>query len=410
MESSRLAYDPYDPDVNADPFPVYARLRAESPLYHNPERGFWALSRHADVSAALADSARCSSDHGPMLDRGAWGPQARAYLSFVAMDPPDHTRMRAIVARGFTARRVAALEPMIRAIARGYVARAVEKGSFDFAQELSARIPLDVISELMGVPPSDRAGVRRRSAPLTGRSEDGAGGPGAMTERGPGAMTEEAVRDLLSLGGYYASIVAERRTAPRDDLVSVLVADGGLSDEEIVAFMFLLVGAGSETTTHLLNAAWYWAWRDPAQRAAAFGGAVVPWMEETLRFDTPAHGTARRLTEPTELYGTLLPAGTRMWLLIGSANRDERVFASPDSYDLTRDTSRAISFGAGRHHCLGAPLARLEARVTLEELVRAVDPDYDVDPGGIVRTAHANVQGMVRLPTRVKPRLPSAHG
>ncbi|NUW39679.1 cytochrome P450 [Nonomuraea rhodomycinica] len=315
MEPPSLAYDPYDPDVNADPFPVYARLRAESPLYHNPERGFWALSRHADVSAALADSARYSSDHGPMLDRGAWGPGARAYLSFVAMDPPDHTRMRAIVARGFTARRVAALEPMIRDIARGHVARAVEKGSFDFAQELSARIPLDVISELMGVPPSDRAGVRRHSAPLTGRSEDGArltarSGDGA---RGPGAMTEEAVRDLLSLGGYYASIVAERRAAPRDDLVSVLVADGGLSDEEIVAF-------------------------------------------------------------------------------------------------LTRDTSRAISFGAGRHHCLGAPLARLEARVTLEELVRAVDPDYDVDPGGIARTAHANVQGMVRLPTRVKPRLPSAHG
>ncbi|MBN6053989.1 cytochrome P450 [Nonomuraea sp. RK-328] len=402
MEPPSLAYDPYDSAVNADPFPVYARLRAESPLYHNPERDFWALSRHADVSAALTDSARYSSDHGPMLDRGAWGPQARAYLSFVAMDPPDHTRMRAIVARGFTARRVAALEPMIRDIARGYVARAVEKGSFDFAQELSARIPLDVISELMGVPPSDRAGVRRRSAPLTSRSEDG--------PRGPAAISEEAVRGLLSLGEYYASIVAERRAAPRDDLVSVLVADGGLSDEEIVAFMFLLVGAGSETTTHLLNAAWYWGWREPAQRAAAFGGAVVPWMEETLRYDTPAHGTARRLTEPTELYGTLLPAGTRMWLLVGSANRDERVFPAPDAYDLTRDTSRAISFGAGRHHCLGAPLARLEARVTLEELVRAVEPGYDVDPGGIVRTAHANVQGMVRLPTRVKPRLPSAHG
>ncbi|MEV0201488.1 cytochrome P450 [Nonomuraea sp. NPDC050691] len=402
MEPPSLAYDPYDPAVNADPFPVYARLRAESPLYHNPERGFWALSRHADVSAALADSVRYSSDHGPMLDRGAWGPGARAYLSFVAMDPPDHTRMRAIVARGFTARRVAGLEPMIRDLARAYVARAVEKGSFDFAQELSARIPLDVISELMGVPPSDRADVRRRSAPLTGPSGDGA--------RGPGAISEEAVRGLLSLGEYYASIVAERRAAPRDDLVSVLVADGGLSDEEIVAFMFLLVGAGSETTTHLLNAAWYWAWRNPAQRAAAFGGAVVPWMEETLRYDTPAHGTARRLTEPTELHGTLLPAGTRMWLLVGSANRDERVFPEPGAYDLTRDTSRAISFGAGRHYCLGAPLARLEARVTLEELVRAVDPGYDLDPGGIVRTAHANVQGMVRLPTRVKPRLPSAHG
>jgi cytochrome P450 len=382
-------YTPFDPSINDDPYPVYARLRREAPIYHNPDLGFWALSRHADVSAAFTDSARFSSDHGPMLDRGAWGPRARTYLSFVAMDPPEHTRMRAIVSRSFTPRRVAALEPMIRQIARGYVEQGLERGTFDFARDLSARLPLDVISELMGVPPSDRAEVRRNSDALVRYDPQG-------------AMADAGLKSILSLGDYYRSIVAERQAAPRDDLVSALVGDGGLTDEEIVAFIFLLLGAGSETTTHLLSAAWYWAWRNPDQRAAAFAGAITPWVEESLRYDTPAHGLARRLTEPTELHGTLVPKDAKIWLLVGSANRDEAVFADPDVYDLTRDTSRAISFGAGRHYCLGGPLARLEARVTLEELTKAVAPDYEIDQAGIKRIAHGNVRGMVRLPTTVR--------
>ncbi|MFI6905677.1 cytochrome P450 [Nonomuraea sp. NPDC050394] len=392
-----LVYSPFDPAVIEDPFPVYARMRSEAPLYRNEALGFWALSRHADVAAALPDSDLYSSDHGPMIDPGAWGPKARSYLSFVAMDPPDHTRMRAIVARGFTQRRVAALEPMVRRMARAYVAAAVEKGSFDFATELSARLPLDVISELIGVPSSDRAEIRGRSDALLRYDPNG-------------EMGEDGLTSIIGLGDYYASVVAERRESPRDDLVSVLVADDGLDDGEIVAFLMLLVGAGAETTTHLLNAAWYHAWRHPAQRAAAFAGAIGEWAAETLRYDTPAHGIARRLTREIELYGERLPPGAKIWLLIGSANRDESAFPEAGAYDLTRDTSRAISFGAGRHHCLGAALARLEARVTLEELVRAVEPDYDVDPSGIRRASHGNVRGMVTLPTTVQPRLRFGHG
>ncbi|MFI7634509.1 cytochrome P450 [Nonomuraea sp. NPDC049400] len=385
-----VAYNPYDPGVNDDPYPVYERLRSEAPIYHNAELGFWALSRHADVAAALGDSARLSSDHGPMLDPGAWGPQARTYLSFVAMDPPEHTRMRAIVSRAFTPRRVAALEPMIRQIARGYIEEGLERGTFDFARDFAAKLPLDVISELMGVPPSDRADVRRKSDVLVNYDPDG-------------KMSDKGLKSLLSLGEYYASIVADRQAAPRDDLVSALVGDGGLSVEEIVAFLFLLIGAGSETTTHLLSAAWYWAWRNPAQRAAAFGGAIAQWAEESLRYDTPAHGLARRLTEPIEWHGVLVPAGAKVWILIGSANRDESVFPDPDLYDLGRDTSKAISFGVGRHYCLGGPLARLEARVALEELTKAVSMDYDIDQEGIRRTVHTNVRGMLRLPTTVTP-------
>ncbi|MFC4119735.1 cytochrome P450 [Nonomuraea zeae] len=385
-----VSYSPYDPVVNDDPYPVYARLRREAPLYHNSDLGFWALSRHADVAAALTDSALLSSDHGPVLDEGAFGPRARTFLSFVAMDPPDHTRMRATISRGFTPRRVAALEPMIRQIARGYIEEAVERRTFDFARDIAAKLPLDVISELVGVPPSERAGVRRSTSALLAYDPEG-------------KIVEEGVKTIVSLGDYYRTIIAERRAAPRDDLVSVLVADEELTDDDIAAFLFLLIGAGAETTTHLLGAAWYWAWRNPDQRAVAFGGAITRWVEESLRYDTPAQGTARRLTEPTEWYGTRVPAGAKMWLLIGSANRDENVFPDPDVYDLERDTGKAISFGAGRHFCLGGPLARLEARVALEELTRAVSPDYDIDAEGIRRTSHGNVRGMTRLPTTVKP-------
>ncbi|WP_327085633.1 cytochrome P450 [Nonomuraea sp. NBC_01738] len=392
-----LHYTPFDPAIIADPFPVYARLRGEAPLYRNDDLDFWALSRHEDVAAALPDSGLYSSDHGPLIDKSAWGPQARSTLSFVAMDPPEHTRMRAVVSRGFTPRRVAALEPMVRKIARDHVAEAVAKGSFDFAGDLSARVPLDVISELLGVPHGDRAEIRARSDALVRYDPQG-------------HMPDSALQGIIGLGEYYAAIVAERRAAPRDDLVSVLAAEDGLSDEEIVPFLFLLVGAGAETTTHLLNAAWFQGWRHPGQRAAAFGGAITPWAEETLRYDPPVHGIARRLTRPLDLYGTRLPEGAKVWLLIGSANRDESVFPAADRYDLTRDASKALSLGAGRHYCLGGPLARLEARVTLEELVAAVEEDYEVDPEGIRRTSHGNVRGMVALPTTVQPKLRFGHG
>ncbi|MFI6497757.1 cytochrome P450 [Nonomuraea typhae] len=390
-------YSPYDPAVIEDPYPVYAWMRRESPLYRNEDLDFWALTRHADVAAALPDGDLYSSDHGPLLNPGDWGPRARDYISFLAMDPPEHTRLRAIVSRGFTPRRVAALEPMIRQIARSYVAECVEKGSFDFVRDLSACVPLDVISELAGIPPADRADVRLRSKPLL--------------HRDPRAdMAELDVKTIFRLVDYYGAVAAERRASPRDDLVSVLVAEDGLSDGEIVAFLMLLIGAGAETTTHLLSAAWYHGWRHPGQRATAFAGAIEEWAAESLRYDTPAQGLARRLTRETEMYGRRVPAGAKMWLLIGAANHDEEVFPDAGAYTLTRDQSRAISFGAGRHFCLGAALAKLEARITLEELVAAVDPSYEVDTAGIRRIGHGNVRGMRRLPTTVQPRLRFGHG
>jgi cytochrome P450 len=418
-----LGFSPFDYAIHEDPFPVYARLREEAPVYHNPEIDFWALSRHADVAAALPDSTLFSNAYGPVLDAEVWGPDAERYLSIVAMDPPRHTAMRGLVNKWFTPRRVALLEERIRQIALGHLEPALERGAFDFAAEFSAPLPLDVISELIGVPDVDKALVRKYGSTMMARTD------------GKGA-DDEQISASMSLIGYYSALVAERRAAPLgDDLLSVLMserysadpgtparpysadpgtparpysADPGtparLTDAEIVAFLFLLIGAGSETTTHLLGSAWYWAWRFPDERDKAFSGRITEWIEETLRYDSPASAVARRLTTDHELHGTKIPAGARMWLLITSANRDERAFPDPDRYDLGRDTSRMVAFGAGRHYCVGSALGRLEAKVALEALVERVSSAYEIDPAGIRRLRSSNVRGFAALPTVVEAR------
>jgi cytochrome P450 len=395
-----LVFDPYAYAFHEDPYPTYARLRDEAPVYHNPEMGFWALSRHGDVMDGFRDSERFSSSHGVSLDAAASGPDAHRTMSFLALDPPRHGRMRGLVSRGFTPRRVVELEPSIRALAVRYLDEAVERGSFDFIGDFAGRLPMDVISELIGVPEADRAEVRRLSDLLVHREE-------GVTDVPPAG-----IEAAFSLVAYYADMLAERRRARTDDLTSALLdaeIDGDrLSDDEIMGFLFLMVVAGNETTTKLLGNAWYWAWRNPAQAAipVADPGRITDWVEETLRYDTSSQILARITTRPVELHGTTIPAGERDVLLPGSANRDERVFEHPDVYDLDRnrgDDRQIASFGFGRHFCMGASLARLEARVALEELMARVRA-WDIDESGIVRVHSVNVRGFAALPTTVQAR------
>ena len=391
-----LSFSPYDYEFHNDPYPVYAWLRAEAPVYRNDELDFWALSRYDDVLTGFRDQAAFSNAYGVMIERSMWTPDASRFISFLAMDPPEHTAMRGLISRAFTPRRVAALEPRIREIASRYIDAAIDRGSFDFMADLAAALPLDVISELIGVPEADRARVRRTVDQMLHREEGVRGVPPAAVEAG------------MSITEYYLSLIAAKRRAPAADLISALLDAGTvgvpLTEAELVAFLFLLVGAGSETTTHLLGSAWYWAWRNPAQRAAAFGGNIAGWIEETLRYDSPAQVVARLAARDLDLHGARVPAGAQVLLLPGSANRDDRVFPSPDDYDLGRDTSKLISFGSGRHFCLGAPLGRLEARVALELLVARVRPGYEIDPDGISRVHSVNVRGFASLPTTVTPR------
>ncbi len=393
-----VVYDPYSYAIHEDPYPTYTRLREEAPVYHNAERGFWALSRHADVMAAFRDSERFSSAEGVSIDPAASGPNAHRTMSFLAMDPPQHGRMRGLVSRGFTPRRVAEMEDRIRALTIEHLEPALDGASFDFVADLAGKVPMDVISEMLDVPRADRAELRRLSDLLVHREE-------GITDVPP-----SGVEAALALVVYYADLIADRRANPGDDLVSALCAaeiDGDrLSDDEITSFLFLMVVAGNETTTKLLAHAWYWAWRNPDERAKVFGDLtrIPDWVEETLRYDTSSQLLARVTTCDVTLHEVTIPAGDRVVLLAGSANRDPRAFTNPDVFNLDANRDAGIaSFGMGRHFCMGASLARLESRVVLEELVRRV-AHYDIDEAGASRVHSVNVRGFATLPTTVAVR------
>jgi cytochrome P450 len=393
-----LSYDPYDYAIQDDPYPVYAWLRENAPLYHNDEHDFWALSRHADVAAATRGEAVFSNRMGVSLDPASWGPHAKYAMSFLAMDPPEQTRLRALVSRGFTPRRVQELEPQIRSLACEYLDRAVESGSFDLIDDFAGKLPMDVICELMGVPKQDRAELRRLADLVVHRTPDRRDVP------------QEGLDAALALFTYFTDMIAQRRRTPTDDLTSALVAadvDGDrLSDAEIIGFVFLMIVAGNETTTKLLGNCVYWGWRNPEQlaRVLADDSLVPGWVNETLRYDTSSQLVARYLLQDVALHGQVAPAGAQLVLLLGSANRDPAVFADPDRYDIDRDTSQLISFGGGRHYCLGANLARMEANVALTELVARVREIEVDEPAGVQRVHSSNVRGFAHLPVVVGRR------
>ncbi|MEV4648292.1 cytochrome P450 [Saccharopolyspora sp. NPDC049357] len=396
--SSGVVFSPYDYAVHADPYPTYARLRDEAPVYHNAELDFWALSRHSDVAALFRDNTRLSNANGVSLDPAAWGPYAHKTMSFLALDDPRHNRLRSLVSRGFTPRRVRDLQPRILELARHHLRPALESGEFDFVADFAGKFPMDVISELMGVPEADRDRLRELADTVMHRDE------------GVFDVPQAAMEASLNLVAYYADMLAERRRERTDDLTSALLdaeIDGDrLSDEEIIAFLFLMVVAGNETTTKLLANAAHWAHLNPAEQAKPFHDPdrVSDWIEETLRYDTSSQMVARTATEDIRLHGTTIPAGARVLLLVGSANRDPRAFDDADRYDLDRRTdTQIVSFGGGTHFCLGAHLARLEARIALTEFVELVK-SYDVDTDRAQRVHSSNVRGFATLPVRVESR------
>ena len=392
-------YDPYAYATHEDPYPIYARLREEAPVYRNEEIGFWALSRHADVLAGFKDSAGLSSAQGVSLEPSASHPQAHTTMSFLAMDPPRHDLIRGLVSRGFTPRRIADLEPRVRVLARGYLERLAEQGRCDFTADLAGRVPMDVISEMLGLPEADRTEVRAWADALVHREE-------GMRDVPPAGM--EAGARMIA---YFNDLIAEHRRTKYDDLTTALIEaelEGEtLSDWDVLAFLFLMIVAGNETTTKLLGNAVYWLWRNPEERARLREdpGLIPAWIEETVRYDPSTQSLARTLTHDLELHGETMKQGDRVVLLIGSANRDQRVFADADRYDITRDTGDMVSFGHGTHFCLGAALARLEARVTLEEFFSRF-ADYEIEPGGISRVHSINVRGFAKLPMELRHRHP----
>jgi len=390
--------DPYDYDFHEDPYPYYKRLRDEAPLYRNDERNFWALSRHEDVLKGFRNSTALSNKHGVSLDPVSRNDEAHRVMSFLALDDPAHLRLRTLVSKGFTPRRIRELEARVTEIAVQHLEIALQSDSFDFVDDFAGKLPMDVISELMGVPEEDRVRIRALADGVMHREDGMADVP---------ASAIAASGELLV---YYADMVKRRRRNVSDDLTSALVEaeiDGDkLTDDEIMAFLFLMVVAGNETTTKLLANAAYWGFKNPDQLAPVFDDhSQIPlWVEETLRYDTSSQILARAVVEDLTFYGTTVPAGDVLVLLAGSANRDERAFDDPDEYRIGRDIgSKLVSFGSGAHFCLGAHLARMEARVALAELFKRIR-GYDVDESASVRVHSSSVRGFAHLPITVEKR------
>ncbi|MBL7489836.1 cytochrome P450 [Frankia sp. AgB1.9] len=387
-----VEFNPYDPATYRDPYPVYRALRDEAPVFHNPDLRFWALSRHADVLAAHNDWDTYSSAGGVTIE----GTEAGSPM-IILRDPPEHRWHRKIVGKVFTPRRMLDLEPYIRRRAGELLDRFADSDEFDIVREFSVTLPLDVISELLGIPEEHRATVNEAAD--------------AMLMRGDGADDEQVFAESAgTLLNLYLSLVAERRKKPTGDPISLLIEtkvaddeDGATRamDDDEIAFRFIeLSVAGHETVAKAIPNGLMALTRFPEQRRLLLAdpSRYDRAAGETLRFDAPSQLQGRTTKRDVELHGVTIPAGDRVMLITGSALRDERVYENPDVFDLNRrDEPSTVFFGFGIHRCLGAHLARLEVRVALEEVLRRF-PDFVADPTRAVMKVSSNVRGAANLP------------
>ncbi|HEX4216830.1 MAG TPA: cytochrome P450 [Acidimicrobiales bacterium] len=389
-------WDPYDVELDTDPHPAWKRLRDEEPVYWNNRFGFFALSRHADVEAAHRMPRELSSAYGTVLEIMTTPGDERSAGTkrLIVLDPPEHDRLRALVSRAFTVRRIAQLEPEVRRICADLLDARVGAGGFDYLGEFGSIIPSEVISALLGVPGADRAGVRD----LIDRV--------FHIEPGVGMINETSMAASGALLGYLGDQLEERRRSPRDDMMTALVhatidEDGetrGLTSEEALGFANLLLAAGTETTARLLGWAVVLLDQHPHQREvlARDPGAVPGAIDEVLRYEAPSAVQGRTATKDLEIQDTKIPAGSKVLLLTGSAGRDERAYPDADRFDIGRSAAH-LSFGHGVHYCIGAALARLEARVALEETLKRF-PSWLVDYDRAERIHTSTVRGWSHVP------------
>jgi cytochrome P450 len=390
-DTTDLYYDPYDFEIDADPYPIWARLRDEQPLYHNERYDFYALSRFADVERGLVDWRTYSSAKGTLLEIIKSGMEIPPG-SIIFEDPPNHDLHRGLLSRVFTPRKMNAIEPKVREFCARSLDPLVGAGGFDFIRDLGAQMPMRTIGMLLGIPEQDQEALRDRI-------DDG-----LRLEEG----TMPQIDYVNDQAGAFAEYIDWRAEHPSDDLMTDLLqaeytdTEGvlrRLTRDEVLGYVNLIAAAGNETTTRLIG----WTGRVLAdhpdqRRQVAEDRSLVPGaIEELLRYEPPSPVQARYVTEDVEHYGQVVPAGSAMLLLNAAANRDERKFPDGERFDVRRPIDHHLSFGYGIHFCLGAALARLEGRVALDEVLQRF-PTWEIDEDNAVQARTSTVRGWERLP------------
>ena len=399
MTASKVVFDPFSEEFFNGPWEIYRRLRDEAPVYYNEEYDFYALSRHEDVAAAYKDFETYSSAYGLDLSTVRSNEPMMAKM-IIVMDPPEHRQMRSLVNKVFTPRAIEALRPMVTETIDGYLSKN-EGERFDVVQDFSALFPVQVITQMLGVPEEHRRQVGEW-VDITLRRE-----PGQID------MSEEGMQAVGELMGLYYNIIQQRRAEPQDDMFSRLIAaeiereDGekqSLDDFEIAGFATLLGGAGAETVTKLIGNAAVTFTRFPEQWQKLLDdrSKIPAAVEELLRYEAPNQYNVRRSMKDVDLHGVTIPEGKPVFLLLGSANRDPEAFTDADTFDIDRDRTEAqnLGFGYGVHSCLGAALARMESAIALDRLLDRM-PRYEVMLDECKRVAAQNVAGWSHVPIRV---------
>ncbi len=394
-EETGVYYDPFDADINADPYPTFRRLREEAPIYYNERFDVWALSRHGDVEPALVDWHTFSNARGDILEIIQSGMELPSGVVLFE-DPPLHTMHRGLMSRVFTPKRMNALEHKVREFCAKCLDPLVGADTFDFAADLGIEMPMRVIGMLLGIPDADQTAVRDRSDAFL------------RTESGKPMAVEQ---DAIANGDMFAEYVEWRSQHPSDDLMTALLnaefedetgTTRTLTRQEVLTYTQVLAGAGNETTGRLIG----WLGKvlgdhpDQRREIVADRSLIPNVIEETLRFEPTGPHIARYVAQDTEYYGQTVPAGSAILLLIGAANRDERRYDDPDRFDVHRDNGQHLTFGYGLHFCLGAALARLEGRVALDEVLNRF-PDWEVDYENIKLSSTSTVRGWNAMPVHV---------
>ena len=389
---SAVYYDPFDVDINADPYPTFKRLRDEAPIYHNERFDIWTLARHSDVEKGLVDWQTFPSSHGDILEVVQSGMEIPPGV-FIWEDPPIHTKHRGLLSRVFTPKKMGALERQVRDFCARCLDPLVGSHRFDLVTDLGKEMPMRVIGMLLGIPESQQPAIRDRSD--------------ANLRTKPGQPMQPNEETFLN-GELFEDYIDWRAENPSDDLMTELLnaefedetgTARRLTREEVLTYTMVIAGAGNETTTRLIGWLGKVLAEHPDQRRELVEDrSLIPnAIEETLRFEPTGPHIARYVACDVDYYGQTVPAGSAMLLLVGSANRDERRYDDPDRFDIHRDLGQHLTFGYGLHFCLGAALARLEGRVALDELLDRF-PEWEVDYDDARLSPTSTVRGWETLP------------